>query len=80
LISGSPTMLKPVQKLPEGIAPAPVQVETSAPEAAIDAGRATLADELVTRAEQTGATIRFIEDRDLLAEIGGVGALLRFRL
>ena len=80
LISGTPMVLKPVQRLPEGIAPAPVQVDTSAPQSAIDPVRATLADELVTRAEQTGATIRFIEDGNLLAEIGGVGALLRFRL
>jgi peptide chain release factor subunit 1 len=37
-------------------------------------------DELVTRATQTGAEVRFIEDPALLAEAGGVGALLRFRL
>jgi len=39
-----------------------------------------LSDELVTRAQQTGARIRFIEDAALLAGIGGVGALLRFRI
>jgi peptide chain release factor subunit 1 len=37
-------------------------------------------DELVTRARQTGANIRFIEDPALLAGIGGVGALLRYRI
>jgi peptide subunit release factor 1 (eRF1) len=36
-------------------------------------------DELVTRATQTGAEVRFIEDPSLLAEVGGVGAMLRFR-
>jgi peptide chain release factor subunit 1 len=37
------------------------------------------ADELVARARHTGATIRFIEDASLLANVGGVGALLRFK-
>jgi peptide chain release factor subunit 1 len=39
-----------------------------------------LADELVTRATQTSATVTFIEDPSLLAEYGGVAALLRFRI
>jgi len=39
-----------------------------------------IADELVTLARQTGASIRFIEDPALLAEVGGVGALLRFAI
>ena len=38
------------------------------------------ADELVTRAQQNAARIRFIEDDSLLADVGGVGALLRFRV
>jgi peptide chain release factor subunit 1 len=38
-----------------------------------------VADELITRARQTGAKIRFIEDTSLLADIGGVGATLRYR-
>jgi peptide chain release factor subunit 1 len=38
------------------------------------------ADELVVRANQTAATIRFIEDPALLAGVGGVGAFLRFKL
>jgi peptide chain release factor subunit 1 len=38
------------------------------------------ADRLVTLARQTGASIRFIENPALLAEVGGVGALLRYRL
>jgi peptide chain release factor subunit 1 len=37
-------------------------------------------DELVTRATQTGAEVRFIEDPALMADAGGVGAMLRFRL
>jgi peptide subunit release factor 1 (eRF1) len=45
-----------------------------------DETRPPLADELVARAHQTAARIRFIEDPNLLAGIGGVGALLRFRI
>jgi len=37
-------------------------------------------DELVTKAHQTGAAVRFIEDPGLLADIGGVGALLRYQI
>jgi peptide chain release factor subunit 1 len=37
-----------------------------------------LADELVTRAKQTAATVTFIEDATLLQDYGGVAALLRF--
>lgn len=37
-----------------------------------------LADELVRRAKQTGATVTFIEDASLLTSCGGVAALLRF--
>ena len=50
------------------------------PVAAVEAPRLIVADELVTRAEQTGARVRFIEDAALLEPVGGVGALLRFRL
>ena len=38
------------------------------------------ADVLVAKARQTAARVTFIEDPALLAEAGGVGALLRFRL
>ena len=37
-------------------------------------------DELVARAQQNSARIRFIEDESLLADVGGVGALLRFKI
>jgi peptide chain release factor subunit 1 len=39
-----------------------------------------LADELVTKAKQTGARTTFVEDPSLLAGYGGVAALLRFRI
>ncbi len=37
-------------------------------------------DELLVKARQTGASVRFIEDATLLAPYGGVGAFLRFKL
>jgi peptide subunit release factor 1 (eRF1) len=40
----------------------------------------TQANDLVTRAQQSAARIRFIEDASLLADVGGVGAFLRFRI
>jgi hypothetical protein len=57
-----------------------VDVDTSAPNAEIDPERLKLADELVTRAQQTSARIRFIENPDLLFDVGGVGAILRFKI
>jgi peptide chain release factor subunit 1 len=41
--------------------------------------REDIADELVRLARQTGAGLRFIEDRSLLDPVGGVGAFLRFK-
>jgi peptide subunit release factor 1 (eRF1) len=42
-------------------------------------GSEKTANELVVLANQTGAQVRFIENRELLAAYGGVGASLRFR-
>jgi peptide subunit release factor 1 (eRF1) len=39
-----------------------------------------ITDAIVTRAHQTGARVKFIEDAALLRDIGGVGASLRYRL
>ena len=80
IITASPELLKPVQKLPDDAAPRDVVADTSAPHGAVDEKLLRLADELVTRAKQTAAKIRFIEDTNLMAAIGGVGALLRFRI
>jgi peptide chain release factor subunit 1 len=41
---------------------------------------AEVSNELVTRAAQTGARVRIIEDPELLREHGGVAAALRFRV
>jgi len=46
----------------------------------IEADSVIVADDLVTRAQQTSARITFVEDPALLAEVGGVGAFLRYRL
>jgi peptide subunit release factor 1 (eRF1) len=43
-------------------------------------GAATLADELVAKARQTSASVRFIEDPALLGRFGGVAASLRYRV
>jgi peptide subunit release factor 1 (eRF1) len=56
-----------------------VATETSAPSAA-SGQQLQLSDELVTRAQQTGARVRIIEDPELLREHGGVGATLRFKI
>jgi len=66
-------------RLPDDAAPGPVKAETSA-SGDTDERKLKLADELVTRAQQTGAEVRFIENSDLLKDFGGVGALLRFRI
>jgi peptide subunit release factor 1 (eRF1) len=79
IITASVDTLKPVQKLPDDAA-TEMQAETSAPQGAVDEARLKLSAELIKRAQQTAARIRFIEDATLLAEVGGVGALLRFRI
>jgi peptide subunit release factor 1 (eRF1) len=41
--------------------------------------QASVPDQLVTKAKQTGATVTFIEDAALLESTGGVAAFLRWR-
>jgi peptide subunit release factor 1 (eRF1) len=48
--------------------------------AAADMGVVRLADELVRKAQQTGARVQFIEDPSLLEPFGGVAATLRYRV
>lgn len=55
--------------------------ETAAGEPAnADMGKVRLSDELITKAQQTGARVQFIEDSSLLAPYGGVAATLRYRI
>jgi len=78
LIAATAGALKPVQQ-PAGDAAGPLSTETSAPLTASDK-QLQLSDDLVTRAQQTGARVRIIEDPELLREHGGVAAALRFRI
>jgi len=78
LITGAAHDLKAVQ-LPDDASPGSVVAETSGA-APGTAQQIKLSDELVTRAQQTGARVRIIEDPELMKEFGGVGALLRFRI
>jgi peptide chain release factor subunit 1 len=48
--------------------------------AAAPSAEERLADQLVAKARQTAAKIRFIQDPALLAAVGGVGAFLRYKL
>jgi len=79
LITATPALLARAN-LPAELRPADVKVDTSAPAGGADAERLKLADDLVTRAQQQSARIRFVENPDLLAEVGGVGAILRFKI
>jgi peptide subunit release factor 1 (eRF1) len=45
-----------------------------------ESAESAAAEELVTKARQTSATVTFIEDAALLADVGGVGAFLRYRI
>jgi peptide chain release factor subunit 1 len=80
LIAAKPAALRRTESVPPRTSPGPVDVDTSAPNADLDTERLKIADELVTKAHATGARIRFIEDSHLLFEVGGVGALLRFKM
>jgi peptide subunit release factor 1 (eRF1) len=80
LITGTPDTLKMVQTLPVDAIAGGVVATTSAPSGAGDESRLQLAAELVNRAHQTAARVRFIEDPDLMRDFGGVAASLRFRI
>ena len=80
LIAANPAALRRAEWVPPGTTPGPVDVDTSAPDAGLDNERLKLADELVTKAHASNARIRFIENLDLLSDVGGVGALLRFKI
>jgi peptide chain release factor subunit 1 len=57
-----------------------VETATAGEAAEADPHDVRFADELITKAKQTGARITFIEDPELLADYSGVAALLRFRI
>jgi peptide chain release factor subunit 1 len=66
-----------ISATPDTIEPGTTDAPASAGERSPEERRA---DELVAKARQTAAAIRFIEDPALLAAVGGVGAFLRFKL
>lgn len=80
LITSTPDLLKPVQSLPADSTDGEVMADTSAPAGPGQPEQIQLASELVNRAQQTGARVRFIEDPELLSDFGGVAARLRFRV
>ena len=79
LITGVPAVLKPVQNMETSMA-GNVTADTSAPSGPEESEKIRLASELVTRAQQTGARVRIIEDPSLLSDFGGAAARLRFRV
>ena len=65
----------------DAVLPAPVLETVAAGEPAeARAETVRLADELITKAAQTGARITFVKDPELLKDYGGVAALLRFSI
>ena len=78
LIAAAPAQLRRPAEVTADIAP--LDVDTSAPNGQADSDRHRLADHFVVHAHRSGARVRFVENHDLLADIGGVGALLRFRI
>jgi peptide chain release factor subunit 1 len=80
LITATPTELRRPAEVTSDVTPAPVDIDTTAPNNDEEADRHRLADHFVVHAHSSGARVRFIEDPKLLADVGGVGALLRFRI
>jgi len=72
-----------VEELVIAAAPATIDASSAVPSDTGGADRTPeerTADELIAKATQTAARVRFIEDQTLLAPVGGVGAFLRFKL
>ena len=79
-ITATPALLRGARDLPVESRTGSIDIDTSAPSGNADPQQLQFADELVSRAQQQSARIRFIEDPALLAEVGGVGAILRFKI
>ena len=83
LITASPSALTTLPSGDVGASGASrrkTEMDTSAAARPWSPEQMEIADMLVTKAQQTASRIRFIEDADLLARVGGCGALLRFRI
>ena len=80
LIAALPSQLRQPSEVTGDLAPGPVDIDTTAPTGQADSDRHRLADHFVVHAHKSGARVRFVENGDLLADVGGVGALLRFKI
>lgn len=80
LIAASPSDLRRPLAVTSDMAHGSVDFDTTASAAGDDKDRHQLADHFVVHAHKSAARVRFIEDPQLLADVGGVGALLRFRI
>lgn len=80
LITASPSNLRRPVSVTSDVTPAPVDIDTTAVNGQDDSDRHRLADHFVVHAHMSGARVRFIEDQSLLEDVGGVGALLRFKI
>jgi peptide chain release factor subunit 1 len=89
LVTASLTRMEGLQGTPAGdmalandsaLAEPAVEPAAAGEPANADMGVVRLADELVRKAQQTGARIQFIEDPSLLEAFGGVAATLRYRI
>jgi|SoiMethySBSTD1v2_1073268.scaffolds.fasta_scaffold01042_25 peptide chain release factor subunit 1 len=80
MITASPANLRRPVAVTSDMTAAPVDIDTTAPNNGDEADRHRLADHFVVHAHMSGARVRFVEDPKLLADVGGVGALLRFRI
>jgi peptide subunit release factor 1 (eRF1) len=80
VITASPQQLSAPAAAADEREGAAIHADTSFPSGPPNANALQLAQELIARAGQTGARIRFIENPALLEEFGGAGAFLRFRV
>jgi len=80
LITTSPAALERPAAVTSDLSQGTVDIDTTAPGTERDSDRHRLADHFVVHAHKSAARVRFIEDPELLADAGGVGALLRFRI
>ena len=80
LITTSPADLERPAEVTSDMGQGTVDIDTTAPGTGRDSDRHRLADHFVVHAHKSAARVRFIEDPELLADAGGVGALLRFRV
>ena len=81
LITARPDALRRINSLPPDSPPGPIEVDTTAAtELRSTRTASSWQESWLARAQQNAARTRFIEDPALLEGVGGVGAILRFRI